>query len=212
MHPESLTAEYEKRPRLPSKIGTAQEDTKTVPRSQRLYTTERGDGSETIQNWTGLPFACRYALLIGNPGRRITMTVVDIAESLGVGGEAIRSEADLVEVVSRGLPTLAVDAVVHSGILSADEADRLIISRQALVDRSSRGLPLTADESDRLVRVARVNAIATEQFGNAGKAARWLRKPNRVLDERVPLELLQTGEGARLVEETIMRIAHGIFF
>ena len=140
------------------------------------------------------------------------MTVVDIAESLGVGGEAIRSEVDLVEVVSRGLPTLAVDAVVHSGILSADEADRLIISRQALVDRKSRGLPLTADESDRLVRVARVNAIATEQFGNAGKAARWLRKPNRVLDERVPLELLQTGEGARLVEETIMRIAHGIFF
>src|ERR1044071_3233178 len=32
------------------------------------------------------------------------MTVVDIAESLGVGGEAIRSEVDLVEVVSRGLP------------------------------------------------------------------------------------------------------------
>ena len=140
------------------------------------------------------------------------MTVVDIAESLGVGGGAIRSEVDLVEVVSRGLPTLAVDAVVHSGILSADEADRLIISRQALVDRNSRGLPLTADESDRLVRVARVNAIATEQFGNAEKAARWLRKPNRVLDGRVPLELLQTGEGARLVEETIMRIAHGIFF
>ena len=139
------------------------------------------------------------------------MTVVDIAESLGVG-DGIRSEVDLVEVVSRGLPAVAVDAVVHSGMLSADEAERLVIARDALVERKRRGLPLTVDESDRLVRVARVHAIALEQFGDPGKAGRWLRKPNRVLDERVPLELLETGEGARLVEETIMRIAHGIFF
>jgi putative toxin-antitoxin system antitoxin component (TIGR02293 family) len=212
MHPESLTAKYEKRSRLPSKIGTAQEDTKTVPRSQRLYTTERPRGSARAENWTGLPSGREFALFTENPGRRMAMTVVDIAESLGVGGDEIRSEVDLVEVVSRGLPAVAVDAVVHSGMLSAEEAERLIISRQALEERKRSGLPLTVDESDRLVRVARVHAIAIEQFGSAGKAGRWLRKPNRVLDGRVPLELLETGEGARLVEETIMRIAHGIFF
>jgi len=140
------------------------------------------------------------------------MTVAELAETLGVGDAGIRSEIDLLDAVSRGLPTVAVDAAVHSGILSADEADRLVIARRTLAARKARGQDLTRDESDRLMRVARVNAVALEQFGSAEKAGRWLRKPNRALGGRVPLELLATGEGARVVEETIMRIAHGLFF
>lgn len=139
------------------------------------------------------------------------MTVVELAGVLGVSKAGIRSELDLLEAVSRGLPTLAVDAVVHSGILSADEADRLVIARRTLAARKARGQDLTHDESDRLARIARVNAVALEQFGNAEKSSRWLRKPNRALGGRVPLDLLATGEGARVVEETVMRIAHGIF-
>jgi putative toxin-antitoxin system antitoxin component (TIGR02293 family) len=134
-----------------------------------------------------------------------------LAEALGVGEAGIRSELDLLDAVSRGLPTVAVDAVVHSGVLSADEADRLVIGRRALAARKTRGQDLTRDESDRLARIARVNAVALEQFGSAEKAGRWLRKANRALGGRVPLELLATGEGARVVEETIMRIAHGLF-
>lgn len=139
------------------------------------------------------------------------MTVVELAGVLGVGKAGIRSDLDLLEAVSRGLPTLAVDAVVHSGILSADEADRLVIARRTLAARKARGQDLTRDESDRLARIARVNAVALEQFGSAEKSSRWLRKPNRALGGRVPLDLLATGEGARVVEETVMRIAHGIF-
>lgn len=70
---------------------------------------------------------------------------------------------------------------------------------------------LPDDESDRLARIARVNAVALEQFGSVEKASRWLRKPNRALGGRAPLDLLATGEGARIVEETVMRIAHGLF-
>jgi putative toxin-antitoxin system antitoxin component (TIGR02293 family) len=140
------------------------------------------------------------------------MTLVELAESLGVPSVDIRSEMDLVEVVARGLPPVAVDAVVHGGMLSPEESEQLVISRRALAARRARGLPLTPDESDRLVRVARIHAVALEQLGSAEKAARWLRKPNRVLDDRFPLDLLATGEGARLVEETLMRIAHGLIF
>jgi putative toxin-antitoxin system antitoxin component (TIGR02293 family) len=139
------------------------------------------------------------------------MTVAEMAETLGVREAGIRSELDLLDAVSRGLPTLAIDAVVHSGILSADEADRLVIGRRVLAARKGRELDLTREESDRLARIARVNAVALEQFGSAEKAGRWLRKPNRALGGRVPLELLVTGEGARVVEETIMRLAHGLF-
>ena len=139
------------------------------------------------------------------------MTVIDLAESLGIEAQTIHSELDLLEVVRHGLPTTAVDAVVHSGILSEAEAETLILPSDALEERRRSGGLLTPEESDRLTRIARINAIAIEQFGSQEKAARWLRKPNRALDGAVPLDLLATGEGARVVEETIMRIAHGLF-
>jgi putative toxin-antitoxin system antitoxin component (TIGR02293 family) len=145
------------------------------------------------------------------PYREDAMTVVELAGVLGISTAGIRSELDLLEAVANGLPTIAVDAVVHSGILSADEADRLVIARRTLAARKARGQDLTRDESDRLARIARVNAVALEQFGSAEKSSRWLRKPNRALGGHVPLDLLATGEGARVVEETVMRIAHGIF-
>lgn len=140
------------------------------------------------------------------------MTVLDLAESLGVLDPAIRSDLDLLEAVTRGLPVDAVDAVVHSGMLTADEADRLIIPRDVLEERRGSGGALTPEESDRLVRVVRITIIAIEQFGDPAKASGWLRTTYGALDGKVPLDLLATGEGARMVEETIMRIAHGIFF
>jgi putative toxin-antitoxin system antitoxin component (TIGR02293 family) len=139
------------------------------------------------------------------------MTLLEIAEPLGLGPGEIRTELDLVEAVSRGLPANAVDAVVHSGILTAAEAEELVLSRRALAARKQRGASLTAGESDRLTRAVRVTVLANEHFGDAQRAARWLRKPNRALNGALPLALLRTGEGARVVEETVLRLAHGIF-
>lgn len=139
------------------------------------------------------------------------MTLLEIAEPLGLLPGEIRTELDLVEAVSRGLPVNAVDAVIHSGILTAAEAEALVVSRRVLAARRQRGAPLTAGESDRLTRAVRVTVIANENFGDPKRAARWLRKPNRALSGAVPLARLRTGEGARVVEETILRLAHGIF-
>ena len=139
------------------------------------------------------------------------MTVLDVAESLGMADGGIRSDLDLVEAVRHGLPTTVVDAVVRTGILTSDEVDRLVISRRDLAERTERGRPLSPAESDALVRIVRVFVIARENFGETEKAARWLRTPNQGLGGAVPLELLDTGEGARVVEEAILRLAHGIF-
>jgi putative toxin-antitoxin system antitoxin component (TIGR02293 family) len=138
------------------------------------------------------------------------MSVGDLAQSLGVGELKVRSDLDRVRAVSRGLPTAAVDAAVRSGTLSADEADALIISRSALAEREREGRSLTPDDSEQLVGIARIVLIAREEFGEAEPAARWLRKPNRALGRAVPLDLLRTGEGGRIVEDSIIRLSHGV--
>ena len=70
--------------------------------------------------------------------------------------------------------------------------------------------PSYAEQSDRLVRVVRVLAAAEETFGSQDKASRWLRRPTKVLEGEAPLELLDTTEGAREVEDLLHRIDHGL--
>jgi len=107
--------------------------------------------------------------------------------------------------VREGLPIDIVNGLVKAGTLTTAELDRLGIPQSAV--RSGR---LSADQSDRLVRVVRVVSEAIDTFANKEKALRWLRHPADVLDGQTPLELLYTDIGARTVETLLRRIAHGI--
>lgn len=141
------------------------------------------------------------------------MTIMEITERLGgsqVLDQEIRSDLDLVELLREGLPTAVVDAVVRGGTLTSQEVENLVIRRRTLAHRRQKKQRLSREESDRLARIARISVQADETFQNPEKAARWLRKPNRGLSGAVPLELLRTGEGARLAETALGRIAHGI--
>jgi putative toxin-antitoxin system antitoxin component (TIGR02293 family) len=137
-----------------------------------------------------------------------------VAERLGgaaVLQHDIRTELEWVEALREGLPPDAVDALVNGGELTREEAYWLVIPRRTLALRRQKKQPLTPDESGKLARVARTLALAEDTFQNREKAARWLRKPNRGLEGQLPLELLTTEVGARVVEQALLRIAHGIF-
>ncbi|MCI4679843.1 DUF2384 domain-containing protein [Rhodoblastus acidophilus] len=115
----------------------------------------------------------------------------------------------LLDKIREGFPVGAVQHIVDSGRLNLSEVDQVVLPRKTLANRRKVGA-LTADQSDRLLRVARVIAAAEEVFGNAEKAHVWLRRPTTALDGEPPLDLLDTEEGAREVETLLTRIAHGI--
>ena len=74
--------------------------------------------------------------------------------------------------------------------------------------RRERG-HLARYESDRLYRLARIVALAKYHIGDGATSARWLKRPNRALGGRCPLELVDTELGARSVEDVLGRIAYG---
>lgn len=129
------------------------------------------------------------------------------------GAEHLVSEdldsQDLVAAIRAGFPVESADALVESGRLSAVELDRIALPRKTLANRRKNGA-LTADQSDRLLRVARVIAAAEENFGAFDKAHIWLRRPNAALGGACPLDWLDTEEGARAVESLLIRIGHGL--
>ena len=136
-------------------------------------------------------------------------TVLDIVGGAAVVGGNAALGMDLVRMVRRGLPVGAVQFVLDSGVLTPAELDRIVLPRKTLANRRRLGT-LTPEQSDRLVRVARMIAAAEETFGSREKAGTWLRRPTTVLAGESPLDLLDTDEGAREVETLLGRIAHGI--
>jgi putative toxin-antitoxin system antitoxin component (TIGR02293 family) len=59
-------------------------------------------------------------------------------------------------------------------------------------------------------RLVPVIAHAIAVFGDEKKATHWLSTPLPFFDGRAPQELLDTGEGMALVEQTLTRIEHNI--
>lgn len=118
---------------------------------------------------------------------------------------------DWLAALDEGFPHETVDAAVEAGLLSREESEILVIPRRTLSHRRQKDQRLSRDESDRLLRIARVRAQADAVFRNPDKAARWLRKPSRVLRGAVPLKLLQTSTGEQMIREELIRIQHGIF-
>lgn len=117
--------------------------------------------------------------------------------------------SDAIGAIRKGLPASAVDDVVSSGALSSVEVYEIVLPRKTLTHRRAAGT-LTPDQSDKLVRVARVIAKAERTFGSSEKAHRWLRRPTTPLNGEKPLMLLDTEAGARKVEELLLHIDHGI--
>lgn len=142
------------------------------------------------------------------------MIAESVEEQLGgaaVLGHEVADDLDWVAAVEQGLPLEALEAAIVHAVITREESEALVIPRRTLSHRRQRGQPLSIEESDRLLRIARLDAKAREVFGGTVKARRWLRKPSRPLRGAIPLELLRTGTGADLVLEELVRIAHGIY-
>jgi putative toxin-antitoxin system antitoxin component (TIGR02293 family) len=121
-----------------------------------------------------------------------------------------RDEDALIERVRAGLPYSALEAMAARFGIGPDEVVSVLrLPARTLARRKKEGR-LTADESDRLLRLGRIAALAEEVLGHRERAGRWLHQPNRALGDVAPLRRLDTDLGAKEVEQLLIRIAHGV--
>ena len=143
------------------------------------------------------------------------MTVTAIADILGgvkVLNKTVGTASDLVRLTREGLPADILPALADG--LAIDRkivAQAVGISERTLSRRLGAKSRLTAVESDRTVRLARVLALASETLGDKANATRWLQTPNRALEGQVPFDLLDTDAGVQSVETILGRIAYGVY-
>lgn len=121
------------------------------------------------------------------------------------------SPAEVIQVVREGLDFAELEALREQLDLPLDRlAGQLGIARATLHRRKAGGR-LTSDESDKVVRFARLLGHAVHLFGGIEDARRWLKSPQRGLGGAVPLDYAQTEAGAREVENLLGRIDYGVY-
>jgi putative toxin-antitoxin system antitoxin component (TIGR02293 family) len=119
---------------------------------------------------------------------------------------------ELLRSVERGLPFKALEHFTQAAPLTLPQIlDLVQISPRTLARRKHEGR-LLRDESDRLLRIARLMAKVIDLFdGNRHAAASWLQAPQIALGGAVALDMARTELGAREVETLVDRLEHGVF-
>src|SRR5450756_1939727 len=78
-------------------------------------------------------------------------------------GQKVTSEADLARLVRRRIPLRALIYVKRGGF-SDKEIGRFIIPERTQRHRKAKRQPLTVEESDRVVRLTRIQALTEDVF------------------------------------------------
>lgn len=112
--------------------------------------------------------------------------------------------------ISNGLKTGILATIQARLQLSNRQLSDLLMISPRTLDRRKKESKLPPDESERGYRIARLTDRAYQIFEDDKKVADWFSEPNFSLGNQTPLDLAKTEPGARLVEQLLGRIKHGI--
>jgi putative toxin-antitoxin system antitoxin component (TIGR02293 family) len=117
----------------------------------------------------------------------------------------------LVAEIHKGLPFAAFEELVErTGLPREALAKTIQVPMRTLARRSVEGR-FRAEESDRLLRIARIVDQSANLFeGDLYAARNWLATKQLALNDATPMDYASTEVGAREVESLIGRLEQGI--
>ena len=121
----------------------------------------------------------------------------------------VRTWIDLERVVRAGLPKRSLQLVARRAVEPGTPASEVVYSivPPATFKRRTR---LSAQESERTERLARIVALAEALWHDEQDARAFLNRPHPLLDGEPPLKVARTELGARRVERLLHDVEHGI--
>jgi putative toxin-antitoxin system antitoxin component (TIGR02293 family) len=139
------------------------------------------------------------------------MLYQELVKILGIRTKVTR-DLDFAETIETGFPQISLERVKSALDLNDIQVSSTLGISQKTMGRirkdPARRLPPSL--SDRLYRIARLIALAIEVLEDGEEARKWLRRPQIGLNNKIPLELMNTEAGAREVEDLLGRIEHGV--
>jgi putative toxin-antitoxin system antitoxin component (TIGR02293 family) len=126
----------------------------------------------------------------------------------------LSSKADVHSAIVKGVPYASLIFLVEhvTDVVEEDVAKVLGISTRTLrrqTEAPDKQMP--ADLASKAWLFAETLAKATEVFGGKEAAEQWLSRPAGGLSGQRPIDLLQTVQGAELVDDFLTRLEYGVY-
>lgn len=123
----------------------------------------------------------------------------------------LRNRMDLIDLSKKGVTK---DALLHLAkyfSYSVHQMAQLLPVTERTLQRYTPGKPLSRIVSEQILQIAEVAARGSEVFEGRDRFLIWMNHPNKALDNKIPMSLLDSKFGVDMVLDELGRIEHGVF-
>jgi putative toxin-antitoxin system antitoxin component (TIGR02293 family) len=121
------------------------------------------------------------------------------------------STENAIDKIRDGLPKQAIDTVLAKTNISRTQLSNILHISTRQLNRYEKDERLSIEQSNFLYEFTRIYTRGLDILGDAATIDAWLARPNMALGEISPIELLDTGEGARMVNDLLSNIEYGFY-
>ena len=141
----------------------------------------------------------------------ITVTTIPANRLTQITGIDADTISDLIAAVRQGLPFDVFTQLRNILGVNAATLSQLIGLPVRTLHRRKQEGGFRPEESDNLLRIARVISCVLDFFTDEVEAIHWLKTPEVTFDDATPLSLLDTEIGAQEVIRLLGQLEHGVF-
>ncbi|MET3502660.1 putative toxin-antitoxin system antitoxin component (TIGR02293 family) [Mucilaginibacter rubeus] len=120
-------------------------------------------------------------------------------------------DSNIIDCIRGGIPRLAIDSILEKTNVSRAQLSNILHISTRQLNRYGQDDRLSAEQSNFLYEFTRIYIRGIDILGDAATVDKWLMRPNMALGDKQPLELLDTSEGLRMVDDVLSQIEYGFY-
>ncbi|QEM11839.1 antitoxin Xre/MbcA/ParS toxin-binding domain-containing protein [Mucilaginibacter rubeus] len=120
-------------------------------------------------------------------------------------------DSNIIDCIRGGIPRLAVDNILEKTNVSKTQLSNILHISARQLNRYGKDDLLSPEQSNFLYEFTRIYVRGLDILGDTATVDKWLVRPNMALGDKQPLELLDTSEGLRMVNDVLSQIEYGFY-
>lgn len=121
------------------------------------------------------------------------------------------NDLDLIAISRSGLASKEMVSLAERLDVSGKEIARLLTLSPRTYHRRKPEQVLDPVASERLLLLTKLADHGYDVFEDQHKFNQWLRQPLRILGQQAPLDILDTSQGIKLIDNLLGRIEYGVY-
>jgi len=130
--------------------------------------------------------------------------------SQAVLGIDTHNRQKVVQSIREGIPAVYAIKLQKAFDVPFDVLSQIIGISSKTIHRRKEG-KLKKEQSERILRLARLFDQATEVFHDTDHVRQWFKTPNPALGGESPMDYADTEPGAQEITDLLGRLEHGVF-